>query len=84
MTIAGFVSSSPDHIATLFEQILLVCHEQGLLGNELFAIDGCKMPSNAAKDKFIRNEFELRKIANDRFLLLQNLHFPHPCGSSEK
>ena len=34
----------------LFEQVLLVCHEQGLLGNELFAIDGCKMPSNAAKE----------------------------------
>jgi hypothetical protein len=34
----------------LFEQILLICHEQGLLGNELFAIDGCKMSSNAAKE----------------------------------
>ena len=34
----------------MFEQILLICHEQGLLGNELFAIDGCKMPSNAAKE----------------------------------
>ncbi len=49
-TIAGFVSSSPEKIASLFEQILLVCHEQGLLGNELFAIDGCKMRSNAAKE----------------------------------
>jgi hypothetical protein len=29
--------------------VLLVCHQQGLLGNELFAIDGCKLPSNAAK-----------------------------------
>ena len=25
-------------------------HEQGLLGNELFAIDGCKMRSDAAKE----------------------------------
>jgi len=49
-TIAHFVSSSPEQIATLFEQILLICHEQGLLGNELFAIDGCKMRSNAAKE----------------------------------
>jgi len=30
--------------------VLLVCHEQGLLGNELFAIDGCKQSSNAAKE----------------------------------
>lgn len=26
-----------------------MCEEQGLLGNELLAIDGCKMSSNAAK-----------------------------------
>ena len=49
-TLAKFVSSHAEEIEELFEQILLVCHEQGLLGNELFAIDGCKMPSNAAKE----------------------------------
>ncbi len=49
-TIASFVSSFPHEIEQLFEQILLVCHEQGLLGNELFAIDGCKISSNAAKE----------------------------------
>jgi len=49
-SIAGFVSSCPDEIEALFEQVLLICHEQGLLGNELFAIDGCKMPANAAKE----------------------------------
>ena len=49
-TIASFISGHPDTVAALFEQILLVCHEQGLLGNELFAIDGCKLPSNAAKE----------------------------------
>lgn len=49
-TIARFVSAHRDEVAALFEQIVLVCDEQGLLGNELFAIDGCKMPSNAAKE----------------------------------
>jgi transposase len=49
-TIADFVSGHSDEIANLFEQVLLICHEQGLLGNELFAIDGCKMPSNASKE----------------------------------
>lgn len=48
-TIASFVSSFPAQIEQVFEQVLLVCHQQGLLGNELFAIDGCKLPSNAAK-----------------------------------
>ena len=49
-TIANFVSSYTNQIEQIFEQILLVCHEQGLLGNELFAIDGCKISSNAAKE----------------------------------
>ena len=49
-SIASFVSSYPDAIESVFEQVLLVCDQQGLLGNELFAIDGCKMPSNAAKE----------------------------------
>lgn len=48
-TIADFVSGYPGEIEALFEQVLWVCHEQGLLGNELFAIDGCKLSSNAAK-----------------------------------
>lgn len=49
-TIAGFVSNRSEEIEALFERILLICDEQGLLGKELFAIDGCKMPSNAAKE----------------------------------
>ena len=49
-TIANFISNHTDEVADLFEQILLVCDDQGLLGKELFAIDGCKMPSNAAKE----------------------------------
>lgn len=49
-SIASFVSSYPDAIESVFEQVLLVCDQQGLLGNELLAIDGCKMSSNAAKE----------------------------------
>ena len=48
-TITDFISSKPSDIETIFEQILLICEEQGLLGHELFAIDGCKMRSDAAK-----------------------------------
>jgi len=48
-TIASFISGYPEQIESLFEQILLICDEQGLLGHELFAIDGCKLPSDAAK-----------------------------------
>jgi transposase len=49
-TIAGFVSGRRNEVEQVFEQVLLICHTQGLLGNELFAIDGCKIPSNAAKE----------------------------------
>nr|WP_244264832.1 transposase [Halomonas boliviensis] len=41
-TLASFVSRHTYEIEALFEQVLLVCHEQGLLGNEFFAIGGCK------------------------------------------
>lgn len=49
-SIASFVSSYPDAIESIFEQVLMVCDREGLLGNELFAIDGCKMSSNASKE----------------------------------
>jgi transposase len=49
-TIASFVSGSPEQIESLFEQVLLICDDQGLLGKELFAIDGCKMSSDASKE----------------------------------
>jgi hypothetical protein len=49
-TLARFVSQHADEIEELFEQVRLVFHEQGLLSNELFAIDGCKMSSDAAKE----------------------------------
>jgi len=49
-TLASFVSGRCEEIEALFEQVLLICDEQGLLGKELFALDGCKMSSNAAKE----------------------------------
>ena len=48
-TIASFVSKLPDEITSVFRDVLLVCDEQGLIGKELFAVDGCKLPSNASR-----------------------------------
>lgn len=50
-SIAGFVSSLSDDIARIFTQILYLCDQQGLIGREMFAIDGVKLPSNASKAK---------------------------------
>ena len=49
-TISNFVSAYPDAIESVFEQVVLVCDQKGLLGHELIAIDGCKISSNAAKE----------------------------------
>jgi len=49
-TLASFVSGHTKAIESIFEQVLLTCDKQGLLGHELFAIDGCKMPSDASKE----------------------------------
>ena len=49
-TIASFVSSMKDQIKPLFRDILLVCEQEGLLGGTFFAIDGCKLSSNASKE----------------------------------
>jgi len=49
-TLAGFISSSSKEIEQLFLQVLMVCDQEGLIGKEMFAIDGCKLPSNASKE----------------------------------
>lgn len=49
--IARFIAELGDEVAELFQEVLLVCHRLGLIGKELFAIDGVKLPSNASKAK---------------------------------
>ncbi|MCA2992734.1 IS1182 family transposase [Gemmatimonas sp.] len=58
-TIAHFVSSLADQIAPIFAAVLAVCDRQGLIGQEMFAIDGVKLPSNASKHRSgTRADFE--------------------------
>lgn len=49
-TIADFVSSNSDAIKHFFHRVLLICDKSGLIGKEHFAIDGCKLPTNASKE----------------------------------
>src|SRR5215468_7628915 len=49
-TIADFVSSSSEPIIELFRDVLLICNKLGLIGKERFAVDGCKLGSNASKE----------------------------------
>jgi transposase len=58
-TIADFVSGLGEDIARLFGQVLYLCDRQGLIGREMFAIDGVKLPGNASKSKSgTRADFE--------------------------
>jgi transposase len=49
-TIADFVSQMHNEIKAVFLNVLLVCDELKLIGGQMFAIDGCKLASNASKE----------------------------------
>lgn len=58
-TIAEFVSRLGDDIARVFAAVVAICDREGLIGREMFAIDGVKLPSNASKHRSgTRAEFE--------------------------
>ncbi len=48
-SVAGFVAGLGEELKSIFTQVLTICDRQGLIGREIFAIDGVKLPSNAAK-----------------------------------
>lgn len=69
-TIASFVSTLSKNISDTFKQVLYICDRQGLIGREMFAIDGVKLPSHASKAKsgtradFERQAAKLEAAAN--------------------
>ena len=69
-TIADFVSRSRDAIASVFAQVLAILGKEGLIGREMFAIDGVKLPSNASKHRsgtraeFLSRASKLEHAAN--------------------
>lgn len=58
-TIAHFVSTRGAEIARVFGAVVAICDAEGLIGHEMFAIDGVKLPSNASKHRSgTRADFE--------------------------
>jgi len=49
-TIADFVASMDKEISAVFRDVLIYADALGLIGKETFAIDGCKLGSNASKE----------------------------------
>jgi hypothetical protein len=49
-TIARFVGTLGAQIKSIFLEVLALCAQLDLIGGEVFALDGCKLPSNASKE----------------------------------
>jgi len=49
-TISDFVSGMSIEVEKVFSEVLLVCNEMKLIRGKMFAIDGCRLPSNASKE----------------------------------
>jgi len=47
-TIASFISNNSEIFQDIFVKVLAYCAELGLIGGKTFAIDGCRLPSNAS------------------------------------
>jgi transposase len=47
-TIAGFISGNGEGFKGIFVKVLAYCTELGLIGGRVFAVDGCRLPSNAS------------------------------------
>ncbi len=48
--IASFMSTMADEIMPLLLEVLMICDEMRMIGKEMSVIDGCKLPSNAARE----------------------------------
>jgi transposase len=61
-TIADFISSLEPQIAHLYGAVLTVCAKEGLIGRNLFAVDGCKIAANCSKENSgTRKHFENKR-----------------------
>jgi len=70
-TISNFVSGMGGEIEKVFSEVLLVCSGMGLIHGKMFAIDGCRLPSNASKEwsgtkKELREKYErIKKVSRE-------------------
>jgi transposase len=61
-TISNLISRMKEQVNDIFSDVLMYCNEIGLIGKNMFAIDGCKLPSNASKEwSGTRKSFKKKK-----------------------
>ena len=85
-TIASFISSMDKATLHIFRDILMICDERGLIGKEMFAVDGCKLPSNASKEwsgtksDFVKKAAKMEQAVE----LLVNRHYKADVSGTEQ
>ena len=73
-------------IVHLFLEVLLVCDEEGVIGREMFAIDGCKLPSNASKEwSGTRKDFQRKAERMEKAIqkMVNNHHANDKAGTDK-
>jgi transposase len=83
ITIANFVSSNCEAMSRLFHKVLLICDQSVLIGKEHFAIDGCKLPTNASK-QWSGTHKELRKKSDKLNEAAKKIIDKHLSNDSDK
>jgi transposase len=81
-TLANFVSGLGPAIGKIFAQVLAICDRQGLIGRQMFAIDGVKLPSNASKAKSGKRKDFVRQVAKMERAVEQILAKQHAADAS--
>jgi transposase len=81
-TIARFVSSLGDVVNGIFVDVLIRYAQLDLVGGEVFALDGCKLPSNAAKE-YSGTFAELKKKREKLAAVLKSLMEKHKAGDGD-
>jgi transposase len=85
--VAKFVTNLRAQIKPLFQQVLMTCDAQGLIGRDMFAIDGVKLPSNASKERSgtheeLRHRADRLEKAADKILALHQAQDKHGTGTA--
>lgn len=82
-TIADFVSGYTEEMSAVFHKVLMICCQSGLVGKEHFAIDGCKLPSDAAKE-WSGTHADLEKKSDKLKTMAQKIIERHQTNDADK
>ena len=85
-TIANFISSMDNATIRIFRDILMICDQRGLIGKEMFAVDGCKISSNASKEwSGTKSELAQKAAKMEQAVeLLVNRHYKADATGTEQ